>query len=135
MKKDYYLGEINCFRRLQDEYKKYGKLIIAVDWDDTLYNYHKVKGRTYNDVINLLRRWKEKAQIIIFTGAGIERFEEIENYCIKENIPYHGINCDSSIKTGGRKLYANVYLDDRAGLPLVYSHLVAIIEKIEKGKL
>lgn len=131
---DYYLDAHNCYQRLEDEYKKYGKLIIAVDFDDTIYDFHGL-GRTYFDIINLLKRWRNYAQIIIFTGNGVDKFNMIEEYCHRYGIPYDGINCDSAVKVNGRKMYANVYLDDRGGLPMVYDHLNILIEKIERGEI
>lgn len=38
---DYYLQESKSYQRLEDEFKKYGKLIFCVDFDDTIYDYHK----------------------------------------------------------------------------------------------
>ena len=43
---DFYLYEENCYQRLEDEFKKYGKLIFCVDFDDTIYDFHKL-GRSY----------------------------------------------------------------------------------------
>ena len=59
----------------------------------------------------------------------------IENYLKKINIKYKGINCDSSVSFGGRKTYANVYIDDRGGLPSVYNNLSRLITKIENGEV
>ena len=131
---DYYLSEYNCYLRLVKEYKKYGKLIFCVDFDDTLYDFHKV-GRTYNDVINLLHKWENYSEVIIFTGNGKEKYPEIEKYLKKNNIKYKGINCDSSVLVEGRKVYANVYIDDRGGLPTIYNILNKLIDKIENGEI
>lgn len=131
---DYYLVEENCYKRLEDEFKRYGKLIFCVDFDDTLYDYHK-KGRTYDDVIKLLKRWENYSEVIIFTGNGSEKYPMIEDYLKRYGIKYKGINCDSSIVAVGRKTYANVYIDDRGGLPMVYKHLTKLIEKIESGEI
>ena len=129
---DHYLDENNCYQRLEDEFKKYGKLIFCVDFDDTIFDFHKL-GRTYDDVMNLLRRWENYSEVIIFTGCGEEKYPMIKEYLEEHNIKYKGINCDSSIVVEGRKTYANVYIDDRGGLPLVYQHLSMLIEKIESG--
>ena len=56
----------------------------------------------------------------------------IENYLAEKNIKYKGINCEASVGFPGRKIYANVYIDDRAGLMQVYHELLTLIEKIEK---
>ena len=37
---DFYLSDENCYQRLEDEFKKYGKLIFCVDFDDTIYDFH-----------------------------------------------------------------------------------------------
>lgn len=131
---DFYLSEENCYQRLEDEFKKYGKLIFCVDYDDTLYDFHK-KGRTYTDVMNLLHRWEQYSEVVVFTGNGKEKYSEIEQYLNEHDIKFKGINCDSSVKVAGRKVYANVYLDDRGGLPLVYRTLDKLITKIEKGEV
>lgn len=38
---DFYLQPGNSYKRLEDEFKKYGKLIFCVDFDDTIYDFHK----------------------------------------------------------------------------------------------
>lgn len=131
---DYYLSEDNCYQRIENEYKKYGKLIFCVDFDDTIYDFHKI-GRTYDDVIDLLHRWEKYSEVVILTGNGEPKYKEIEDYLKEKNIKYKGINCDSSISFGGRKTYANVYIDDRGGLPSVYKMLSKLIDKIEKGEV
>lgn len=131
---DYFLSEENCYQRLKEEYKKYGKLIFCVDFDDTIYDFHKL-GRTYDDVINLLQRWENYSEVIILTGNGEDKYEIIENYLNEKGIKYRGINCDSSISFGGRKTYGNVYIDDRGGLPMVYRMLDKLITEIENGEV
>ena len=131
---DFYLLEENCYQRLEDEFKKYGRLIFCVDFDDTIYDFHKV-GRKYDNVISLLHRWENYSEVIIFTGNGEEKYPEIEKYLADNNIKYKGINCDSSVYVGGRKAYANVYIDDRGGLPSVYRMLDKLITKIENGEI
>ena len=131
---DFYLSEDNCYQRLEDEFKKYGKLIFCVDFDDTIYDFHKL-GRSYNDVITLLKRWEPYSEVIIFTGTGEDKYPAIEEYLKKIDIKYKGINCDSSVTFGGRKTYANVYIDDRGGLPSVYNNLSRLITKIENREV
>lgn len=69
---DFYLQAGNSYQRLEDEFKKYGKLIFCVDFDDTIFDFHK-KGRTYDDLIQLLKRWEPYSEVIIFTGNGAEK--------------------------------------------------------------
>ena len=77
--RDYFLSEDNCYQRLEEEFKKYGKLIFCVDFDDTLYDFHKL-GRSYDFIINLLKRWEKYSEVVILTGNGEEKYQEIENY-------------------------------------------------------
>lgn len=131
---DFYLSEENCYQRLEDEFKKYGKLIFCVDFDDTIYDFHKL-GRSYNDVITLLKRWEPYSEVVILTGNGEAQHPTIKEYMENVGIKYKGINCDSSISFGGRKTYANAYIDDRGGLPSVYRMLDKLITKIENGEI
>ena len=131
---DYYLSEENCYQRIEDEFKKYGRLIFCVDFDDTIYDFHKV-GRKYDDIISLLHRWENYSEVVIWTGNGEEEYPKIEKYLADNNIKYKGINCDSSVCVSGRKTYGNVYIDDRGGLPSVYKMLSKLITKIENGEI
>ena len=131
---DFYLQANNSYNRLEEEFKKDGKLIFCVDFDDTIYDFHK-KGRKYENVIHLLQRWENYSEVIIFTGNGEDKYEMIEKYLNDNHIKYRGINCDASVTFSGRKIYANVYIDDRGGLIQVYHELLTLIEKIEKGEI
>lgn len=131
---DFYLEPYNCYKRLENEFQKYGKLIFCVDFDDTLYDFHHL-GRTYTQVMSLLKRWEPYSEVIILTGNGEEKYPMIEQYLNENGVKFKGINCDSSVKVGGRKTYANVYIDDRGGLPMVYDHLNKLIHKIEMGEI
>ena len=131
---DYYLIEENCYQRLEDEFKKYGKLIFCVDFDDTIYDFHKL-GRSYDDVITLLKRWEPYSEVVILTGNGEAQHPTIKEHMENIGIKYKGINCDSSISFGGRKTYANAYIDDRGGLPSIYNNLNKLITKIENGEV
>lgn len=131
---DHYLNPDNVYQRLLEEYLKYDRLIICVDFDDTIYDFHK-KGHTYENVIHLLRRWQKYADIIIWTGNGENQYDFITKYLSQHGISIDGINCDSRINVSGRKIYANVYLDDRAGLRETYDIHLKLIDSIENGKL
>ena len=131
---DHFLNMENSYIRLEEEFIEYGKLIFCVDYDDTLYDFHK-KGRTYKNIIELLHRWEPYSEVIIFTGNGEEKYHEIEEYLKANGIKYKGINCDASVAFPGRKIYANVYIDDRSGLWQVYQELSLLIDRIEKGKV
>lgn len=133
---DHYLKTSNSYERLKNEYIKHGKIIIAVDFDDTIYDYHQ-KNRSYEKVINLLKSMKEHAYIIIYTAAGEERYPEIQEYCREVDIPYDSIN-ENIIGLNipeGKKLYYNILLDDRAGLGQAYDILLMLSYEIERRKI
>jgi hydroxymethylpyrimidine pyrophosphatase-like HAD family hydrolase len=119
---DYYLDDNNAVDRLIREWKKYGKIIIAVDFDDTIYNYHNIPDREYKDVIKLLQLCKEiGCYIIIFTACDESKYDFITNYCNDNNIEVDKINDNLDfVPYSGRKVYFNIALDDRGGLSSSY---------------
>ena len=52
---DEYLIPNAAFKRLLNDYNKHGSLVIAFDFDNTVYDFHN-KGESYIKVIELLRR-------------------------------------------------------------------------------
>lgn len=124
---DYYLNSENSFARLLDEYKTYKTLVVAFDFDDTVYDFHK-KDRLYTDVIDLLRALKEiNCHLICWTGQEDLRF--VKEYLLENNIPFDGINENPPFhKSVSKKIYANAYLDDRAGLKQVFDELNQLLQ-------
>lgn len=51
---DPYLDDSVTIERLYSEWKKYGKIFLALDFDDTIYDFHK-KGYKYEKVIELVK--------------------------------------------------------------------------------
>jgi hypothetical protein len=109
---------IPYLERLEQEWSQYGKIIIACDYDDTISPW-KLKGFDPTRVIEVLKTAKQTgAYITIFTACNEERYAEITEYCKSK-----GLEIDSINKTpinlpygNGGKVYANVFIDDRAGL-------------------
>lgn len=124
---DFYLNEENTYLRLKEEYEKY-KLIVAFDFDNTVFNYNK-RGLLYTNVVALLRVCKEAGCYLnVLTSGGSENTPQIEAYLKAHNIPYDGINGNSDfIKFDGRKINYNILLDDRAGLPSAYRILTRVV--------
>ena len=120
--------------RLRNEFKKYGKLIIAYDFDYTVHNFHD-EGYSYEFVSNLLRRWRPYANFIVFTASPESRFQYIKDYLNNREIPFDAINEEVIQRGYTRKIYYNVFLDDRAGLGETAEILFELIEEIEKGEL
>ena len=117
--------------RLRDEFVKHGKLIIAVDFDDTIYD-HLAQGPNM-DICDLLRRWRPYAEIIVWSCRTPEDYSFIMDVCQRGGFVPDHINEDSDIISfDTRKIYANVILDDRAGLRQVYDDLLELINLIEE---
>lgn len=127
---DKYLNPTETYKRLLSEYNKYGSLVVAVDFDGTLYDFHN-EGITFYNVIDLLRELKKaNCYIIIFTAN--DNTEFIENYLLENQIPYDGINENPSFFKGkSSKIYYNILLDDRAGLKEVYTQLLTLLTDIK----
>lgn len=129
---DYYLDTKHSLARILEEYKKHSSLIVAFDFDDTVYDFHQ-KGRLYTDVITLLRELKHfNCYLICWTGQSDLGF--VENYLIDNAIPFDNINEHAPFRRSeSRKIYANVYLDDRAGLQQVYQELNHLITHLKQN--
>ena len=132
---DKYLQPNSAYERLWTEYNKYGSLICAIDFDDTLYDFHKV-GNSYEMLRQLVRDLKEiGCYIIIWTGNQNTVF--VSNFLVENNIPFDSINDEAPISKKllngkfPRKVYANVYIDDRAGLFQVYQDLTSLVYAVK----
>lgn len=106
-------------QRLIDEWKLHGKIIIAVDYDDTIKPWRTATQEECNNVIEVLKESQlVGAYITIFTCRNVtdeESRKEIIDYCES-----HGLRIDSINKNpfplpygNDGKPYANVYIDDR----------------------
>lgn len=119
---DYYMRESNVVDRLVEEWKEHGQLVIAYDFDNTVFDYHK-KGHTYEFIIELLRECKElNAHLMVYTARHDDELEFVKKYLNENNIPFDSINetPDFLPFENGKKLYYNILLDDRAGLNSAY---------------
>lgn len=126
---DYYLNSDHTYNRLLEEYKKYNSLVVAYDFDNTIYDYHK-KGWQFNDVIQLLKQLKAKGcYLIVFTAN--EDLDFVQTYCNDMSIPFDGINENPPFyNSNSKKIYYNILLDDRAGLKESYNVLQKLIKNI-----
>lgn len=117
-----YLSDTACIYRLVDEYKKYGSLTVAYDFDNLVYDFHS-KGHDYSELIDLLREAKSVGcYMVCFTAEGDEK--KIYDFLIKADIPCDAINENPPFfKSEARKIYFNILLDDRAGLLSAYNQL------------
>jgi len=130
---DRYLDQIEQNNRLLAEWRKYGSIIVAYDFDDTVFDYHK-RGDTYVRLVDLLRRAEKLgAFLIVFTGCSQETIlSTVRPYLRNNQIPFQNINEDGPVKSESRKIYFNILLDDRAGLVSAFETLRNAVETLEE---
>lgn len=106
--------------RLFNEWKKHGKIIIAVDYDDSLSPWKLTENK--EDLLPVWELIKQAkftgAYIVIFTACDTSRYPEIQKYCDEMGVSLDTINENPIDLPYGKykKIYANIFLDDRAGL-------------------
>ena len=106
--------------RLFNDWKSYGKIVIAVDADDTIIPYNIASQGDCDEVIQHLKKAQEiGAYISLHTSCGEERKEELMTYCHKKGLDITGYNStviDVPWGRPGSKQYANIYIDDRGSI-------------------
>lgn len=134
---DPYFDTEFCVDRLHREYSAHKKLILAVDYDDTLYDFHN-KGHSYDQVINLVLECQRDYgfYIVIFTGTPPDKWGDIYAHCETLGIKIDSINKNPiSLPFGNDgKIYYNILLDDRGGLQQSFEILRKTVDKIKETK-
>jgi len=130
---DTYFKTDNAVVRLFNEWKKHPKLIVACDFDETVYDTHN-RNTSHTMVLNLLKKCKELGfYVVVFTASKVERYPFIKEFFQKNGIEVDGINqnvIDMQYGNNG-KIYANIFLDDRAGLGQAYTTLLTVANLAE----
>lgn len=107
--------------RLVNDWIKYDKIVLAIDYDSTVY-YHE-HFPNFRDVLRA-RTLIRKAQKLgthnaIFTASEPERHTEILKICARLGINVDAINknpIDLPFGNNGSKIFYNINLCDRCGL-------------------
>lgn len=126
--KDKYLQIENAVNRLLEEWDKYGYLVVAFDFDDTVYS----PNSSHEQVIELLKACKEMGCIlIVFTCRDENEYDFVDNYLKSIDLQYDYINenCPEVKLDTSRKIFYNIFLDDRCGLSSAYETLVRVLYK------
>jgi len=131
---DPYLNDLNCVKRLINEWVKHKSLIVAYDYDNTVFDYHNI-GYEFNNMVSTLRECRKfGAKFIVFSCSPPDRYEEMTKYLINNDIPFDTINKNIVELHGGHgKLFYNIFLDDRAGLKSAYSILNAALTVMKEN--
>ena len=122
-----------CAQRLFNNYKEHGKLIIAFDFDNTIFDYHNTGG-DFSEVISLLQKCNMyNFTMVLFTSNEGERLEFCKKFCAKHNIRIDYVNESPIMPT--RKPFYSLLLDDRAGLGcaiMILDKLICLIHEDTK---
>lgn len=119
-----------CARRLLWEYNHYDRLIVGVDFDNTIKPVERDKS--CDEVINLLKKCSSDPKIVLCLWSICPDGEEQDkiDYCKSLGITIDYIN-ESPFNIGkwtGNKQFFNVLLDDRAGLESAYNNLKYVLD-------
>ena len=124
---DPFLNQKVVLDRLIQQHDEHGKLIIAFDFDSTVYDYYG-DGSTFPKLLTVLREVKRRGwPLMIFTCRTGKALDEAVEYCKNLKIEPDLIN-KSTINPRADKPYYNLLLDDRAGLYSAYLTLVNLLE-------
>lgn len=105
--------------RLLKEWQEHGKIIIALDFDDTISPWKFDKPEWFAEVIQVVKDCQDTgAFVIIHSACAPSRYDYIKEYCESKGIKIDSFNQNPIPLPYGNvtKPYANIYLDDRAGL-------------------
>ena len=133
--KDTFFDTDKLTESLINDYRKYGKLIIAYDFDDTVFpskpDYH------CKNVVKLLQLCSRLSctEMVCYTARSTEEMiDEVKKELNRLNIRYDAINDNvPRIKaeieiTCPSKVMFGVFLDNRAGLESAYKALVNFLD-------
>ncbi len=134
---DPYLNQHRCVQRLLKEWRKHGRLIVAVDFDDSVWPFHDT-NHTHDKVIALVKECSDLGcLIVIYTASDPSRYPMMRAFLEGRGIKVASVNENPIELPFGRwgKIYYNAFLDDRAGLASAYEQLrqVVYLVKREKG--
>jgi hydroxymethylpyrimidine pyrophosphatase-like HAD family hydrolase len=100
-------------------------MIIAVDFDGTIVKHkYPAIGKEIPFAIKTLKLFQDKGhKLILWTYRAGKELEEAVNYCKERGLLFYAVNSnyegEEYDETISRKIYADLYIDDRniLGLP------------------
>lgn len=128
---DKFLRPGSNFERLAKDWQKYGSLVVAYDFDDTVYDYWKT-GEGHEMIIQLLRDLKSiGCKLVCWTAAKDLTF--VIEYLTENDIPFNAIN-EGGIPLAWEspKPFFSALLDDRAGLRSMYDDLTLLVKYVKE---
>lgn len=133
---DPFMDEDRVLCRLRDEFKRYGKIIIAYDYDYTINN-NQGEPYEYPALIQLLKDWRAYAHFICYSASPKNRFPTMRARLVELDVPLDFINENiPGVQVPQRaKIYYSILLDDRAGLGECVRILRRLLNEIKLDEL
>lgn len=123
--------DAHVIARLMREYREHDNLIIAVDFDNTVFDYHE-QGLEFPLLFNTLHRCQNlDFYLFVFSASEEARYPFIFDYMEVRGINIKTVN-ESPIDWGYNKPFFNILLDDRAGLGSAVKSLRKVLSIIEE---
>jgi hypothetical protein len=119
----------DLFNKLYGVYEQHQNLIIALDFDDTIFDW-KNSGYDLEYIRDLVRRCQKhlNAKVILFTCREGLVLSEAIDYCNDQGIGLWGVNKNPDHPPTSSKPFYNVLLDDKACL----AEVAAVLERLLK---
>ena len=133
---DTFFNEDNCVKRLLEEWEEHGKLIVAYDFDATVNGTYQTDCDC-DQMIELIRACKEMGcTLIVVTARPDGEHEIVKSYLRDHDIPFDYFNENDPEYPGleSRKIFYNIFFDDRCGLASAYQTMVKVIHERMKQK-
>ena len=116
-------------------------MIIAVDFDGTIVEHkYPAIGKEIPYAIKTLKLFQKKGhKLILWTYRHGKELEEAVKFCEERGLTFHAVNNnfdgEEYDNTYSRKIYADIYIDDRnlLGLP-EWKKLYDMLEQNDKKK-
>jgi hypothetical protein len=118
------------YTKLKDVYDTHGNIILAVDFDDTIYDWKSV-DLSCDYVIDLVKRCQEKlnAKVMLFTCRIDHHLDFAHRHCEEVGLKLWASNHNPDHGPTAGKPFYNVLLDDKACLENVCQVLELLLEK------
>lgn len=116
--------------RLKAEYEKYGTLIVAIDFDGTLFDLYG-DGIEVQPIVDLIRRCNRHGFATCLWTAVTDEWSLIykKAICGYMGLEFKYYNESPAINKS-RKPHFSILLDDRAGLESAYNILIKTMDEL-----
>lgn len=132
-----FTNQDKVLERLKREYLKHGSIIVAYDFDNTIYDFHD-QGLNMQGTIDTLRKaYALGMDMFCFTANSDHKLISLNiSKLLKIPVDNQKINCSTlDYMFLGRKPYYSILLDDRAGLDSSLRTLNQFLFFVEKNQL